>query len=74
MHHAEDVGETGMFRRRINPPCRLQLVDIPQPLHPGMIDDLAFRHFLRLIGRRGSKRDVTMQRIVAEVVAVFVHG
>jgi hypothetical protein len=43
MHDAEDVLEAGVFRSREYPPRRLKLVDLAQPLNPGMIDNFAFR-------------------------------
>ena len=65
MHDAQHVLETGVFRRGKDPPCGLQLVDLPQPLYPRMIDDLAFRHFA-IDGAAGAgEGDVAVDGIVA---------
>ena len=45
MHDAQHVLEAGMLGGGIDPPGGLQLMDLPQPLDPGMVDDLAFRDF-----------------------------
>ena len=37
----------GVFGTGIDPPGRLQLVDVPQPLDPGMVDDLPFGSLAR---------------------------
>ena len=47
VHGAEHVLEPRVLGRRIDPPGRLQLVDLPEPLQPRVIDnpllgDLAF--------------------------------
>ena len=45
VHHAQHVLEAGVLGRGIDPPGGLQLMDLPQPLDPGMVDDLPFRDF-----------------------------
>ena len=42
VHDAHYVLKAGMLGRGKDPPGGLQLVNLPQPLDPGMIDDLAF--------------------------------
>ena len=49
MHGPQHVRKPRVLGRRIDPPGRLQLMDLPQPLHPRMVDDLAFRD---PVGRR----------------------
>ena len=40
VHGPHDVLEPGVFGTGIDPPGGLQLVDVPQPLDPRMVDDL----------------------------------
>ena len=47
VHDPQDVLEAGMLGRRKDPPGRLQLVNLPHPLDPRMVDDLLFRDFAR---------------------------
>ena len=62
VHRPQDVLEAGVLGRGKDPPGRLQLVDLPEPLEPGIIDD-------RLLGdlslgqslRRG-ERNVAVDR------------
>ena len=51
VHHPQDVLKPLMLGRRKDPPRGLQLVDLPHPLHPGMVDDLLFGDFVRRAGR-----------------------
>ena len=39
VHHAQHMLKAGVLGRGIDPPGGLQLVDLPQPLDPGMVDD-----------------------------------
>ena len=39
VHGPQDVLEAGVLGRGIDPPGGLQLVDLPQPLDPGVVDD-----------------------------------
>ncbi len=41
-HGTEHVLEAGVFRAGKDPPCRLELMDLAESLHPGVIDDLLF--------------------------------
>ncbi len=45
MHDPQHVLKTHVFGGRKHPPGGLQLVDVSQPLHPGMVDNLLFGHF-----------------------------
>ena len=62
MHHAQHVLEARMFGRRINPPGGLQLMDLPQPLDPGMIDDLPFGDFALGQARHWRRRGYSRER------------
>jgi hypothetical protein len=64
-----------MLGRRVDPPGGLQLMDLPQPLDPGVIDDLPLRDLTVPRGRTGDKRYVPVDRIVAEILGLEVaHG
>jgi hypothetical protein len=45
MHYAENMLKTGVFGGRKDPPSGLQLVDLPQPLNPRMVDDIPLADF-----------------------------
>ncbi len=45
VHHAQHVLKAGVFGRGEDPPGGLQLVDLPQPLNPRVVNQLPFRHF-----------------------------
>ena len=63
MHSAERVLKARMVRRGINPARALKLINPPQSLHPGRINQGFFRYFIyRLILRHG-KEDILMNRI-----------
>ena len=75
VHHSDDVLETGMLRRRIDPPGSLQLMNEAKPLDPRMIDSLPLRNLPLLQLHAGSERDIAVNRIVAEVFAeIGTHG
>jgi len=46
MHGAQRMLKAGVLRRRINPAGALQLVNAPEPLHPGRVKNVLFRFFL----------------------------
>ncbi len=55
-------------------PCRLKLMNLSQPLQPGTVDQLLFGHFARRQSAGRHKRDVAMDRVVAEAfVLVAAH-
>ena len=54
VHGAQGVDEAGMFGRRIDPSGALQLINVPQPLDPGRIDQILFR---LLPDHRASRRE-----------------
>ena len=47
VHDSHDVLEPGVLGRREDPPGGLQLMDLPHPLHPRMVDDLLLRNLPR---------------------------
>ena len=67
VHHAQDVLEARVFGRWINPPGGLQLMDLPQPLDPGMVDDLPFGDFALGQPDVGHERYIAVNGVVAEV-------
>src|ERR1051325_6746818 len=69
MHRAERVLKAAMLGRRIDPARALQLIDVPQALHPGRIDDRLLGYFA-LVERNG-ELDVMMDR-VGEQCGAFV--
>ena len=72
VHRPEHVLEPRVLGRGKDPPGGLQLVDLPQPLDPGVVDDLLLGDLaLGQPGRRG-ERDVPVDRIVAEAFALEV--
>ena len=72
VHRAQDMLEPHVLGRREDPPRGLQLVDVPQPLHPRMIDQRLFGHFAR--GQRvlRDERDVAVNRIVRQTFGVEI--
>src|SRR5690606_36062234 len=68
VHRSDDVLETCMLRRRIHPPCSLQLMDLTHPLYPWMIDDRPLRYFVFV--HNGYKGNVSMDRIMAHTFAI----
>lgn len=66
MHRPENVLKPSVFGTRKDPPCGLQLMNMPHPLHPGMINQLLFRDFIVRESRPGHKRDVSMNRVVSQ--------
>ena len=75
VHCPEHVLEARMFGRGKDPPGGLQLVNLPQPLKPGVVDQFAFGHFPYRQARRRGEGNVAVDRIVAEAFALEVfHG
>ena len=75
VHRPEHVLEPRVLGRGKDPPGGLQLVNLPQPLQPGMVDDLLLGHLARRQPRRRGERDVAVDRIVAQALALEVsHG
>ena len=66
VHDAQYVLKPGVFGRGENPPRGLQLMDLPQPLQPRMIDDLPLGNFASRESLVRHQRHVTMQRIVTQ--------
>src|SRR5262245_3662478 len=70
MHGPQHVLKPRVLSRGEDPPGSLQLVNVSQPLEPGMVDELPFAGLARL--GVTDERDVAMQRIVAQALAVEV--
>jgi hypothetical protein len=66
MHGPQNVLESRMFRRGIDPPRGLQLVDLPHSLDPRMVDDGPLRHTTRTHSAVRRERDVTVNWIVSQ--------
>ena len=64
VHRPERMHESGMFRRGIDPPGTLQLVDVSQPLNPGGVDQVFLGVFMWIrLSIRYGERDVLVDRI-----------
>ena len=80
VHRPQHVLEPRVLGRGKDPPGRLQLVNLPQPLQPGVVDnlllgDLVARAVRSWSGNRGCKRDIAVDRIVAEAFVLEIsHG
>ena len=68
VHRPEDVLEPGVLRRRVDPPGGLQLVDLPEPLDPGMVDDLLLCYLAFRNPRRSGEPDVPVNRVMTQVL------
>ncbi len=75
VHRPQHVLKPRMLGRGKDPPGGLQLVNLPQPLDPGVVDQFPFGDFPRRQTRRRGEGDVSVDRIVAEAFALEVfHG
>ena len=75
VHRPQHVLEPGVFGRGKDPPGGLQLVNLPQPLEPGVVDDLLLGDLVLRQPHGRGKRNVAVDRIVAEALALEVsHG
>ena len=75
VHRAEHVLEAGVLGRRIDQPGGLQLVDLAQPLNPGIVDDRLFGDFTFGQSMRRDEGDVAVDNVVAETgVQKRVHA
>src|SRR3954470_24144248 len=72
MHRADHVLKACVFSRGKDPPGRLQLMDLPQPLHPGVIDDLPLGNFALGQPSVRDERYVAVHRVVAEILALEI--
>ena len=72
MHHSQNMLESRVFCRRKHPPCRLQLVNLPHPLHPRMIDQILFCVFTGIENHAGSKQDLTMNRVMRQTLLLAI--
>ena len=66
----DDVLKPCVLGRRIDPPGCLQLVNLPQPLQPRMIEQHPFAGFARFNDRR--KGDIPVNWIVTEALSLEV--
>jgi hypothetical protein len=66
MHGPEDMLKPHMLCRRENPPGGLELMDVPEPLDPGVVYDFLFRYFLIRDPRFGSEGDIPMNRVMSQ--------
>ena len=67
--------KAGVLGRRIDPPGGLQLVDLPQPLHPGIVDDLLLGDFSLGQSRGRAEGDIAVDGVVAEAFVLEIsHG
>ena len=48
VHRADRVDEASVFRRRVYPTGTLELIDVPEALNPGGVDQVLFRPFVRV--------------------------
>ena len=73
VHGAERVLKPRVLGRGIDPPGRLQLMDLPQPLHPGIVDDLLFGDLA--VGQSGgrSEGDIAVNGVVAEAFVLEIR-
>ena len=72
MHRAEHVLKPRVFGRGEDPPGGLQLVNLPKPLEPGVVDQFALGDFALGQSDRRGEGDVAVDRIVAEAFALEV--
>ena len=70
MHDSHDVLETRVFGRGKHPPRRLQLVDLPQTLDPRVVDNITLCRLAVGQSGAGGKRDIPVNRIVAEILTL----
>ena len=64
VHGAERVDEAGVFRRGVYPSSALELIDVPEALDPGGVDQVFFRPFVWVRnGERHGEGDVLVDRI-----------
>ncbi len=71
VHRSQNVLETRVLGGGKDPERGLQLMNLPQPLHPGMIDQVALRHLTRHVAPAG-EGNVPVDRIVAQRFELIV--
>ena len=75
VHGPEGMLEAGVLGGRIDPPGGLQLVDLPQTLHPGIVDHSLLGDFALGQSDGRTEGDVPVDRVVAEAfVLKITHG
>jgi len=53
MHGADRVDEAGVFRCWVHPPGTLELIDVPEALDPGGVDQVFFSPFVQVCSGKG---------------------
>lgn len=64
MHGTHHMLKSHVLRRRKNPPGCLQLMNMPEPLDPRMINDILLGCLSRRETRARNERNVSVNRIV----------
>ena len=57
VHGADGMDEAGMFGGGIDPTGALELIDLPEALHPGRVDQILFRPLVRVRLAEGTVKD-----------------
>ena len=68
VHDSEDMLKPHVLGRREDPPGGLELMDLPHPLDPRMVDQLLFGDLPLRQSRPRDERDVAVDRIVSEAL------
>jgi len=63
MHRSQGVLKPAVLRRGVDPAGALELVDPPQALDPGGVDEVLFRQFLRVVRGRDGEPGVLVDRV-----------
>src|SRR5574341_242239 len=72
VHGAERMDKAAVFGRGIDPAGTLELIDVAETLHPGRVNQVLFRPFMRIrIGIGNGERDVLVDWISDERRAVI---
>ncbi len=66
VHHAENMLKSHMLGGREDPPGCLELVDMPHPLHPRVIDDLLLGDLAGRQPAAGDEGDIPVDRVVSQ--------
>ena len=72
VHGPQHVLEAGVLGRGKDPPGGLQLVDLPQPLQPGVIDDLLLGDLALGQPAPRGEGDVAVDGVVAEALVLKI--
>ena len=72
MHGADGMHEARMFGRGINPAGALELVDLPEALHPGRVDQILFRPLVRIRLARGHREGDILVNGISDEGRAFI--